>query len=59
MFIFIVECLVMLKRYEEALEIVRDTEELWPLAPDFTFWKGEIYFYKNVIVMQKKFIKIF
>lgn len=41
---FIVECLVELKRYEEALNIVRDTEELWPSAPDFTFWRGDIYF---------------
>ncbi|EOQ16898.1 tetratricopeptide repeat-containing glycosyltransferase family 2 protein [Bacillus cereus] len=41
---FIVECLVELKRYEEALNIVRDTESLWPASPDFTFWKGDIYF---------------
>ncbi|QQU33933.1 glycosyltransferase [Bacillus cereus] len=58
---YIIECLVMLKRFEEALEIVGDTEELWPLAPDFTFWKGEIYFlqkryddakeiYQNILV---------
>lgn len=38
----------MLKRYEEALEIVRDTEELWPLAPDFTFWKGKFIFTKTL-----------
>ncbi|KOS29115.1 hypothetical protein ADK17_09920, partial [Bacillus anthracis] len=54
---FIVECLVKLKRYEEALEIVRDTEELWPLAPDsLHFGKGKFIFYKNDIVMKKKFI---
>ncbi|MRQ97223.1 tetratricopeptide repeat protein [Bacillus anthracis] len=59
----------MLKRYEEALEIVRDTEELWPLAPDFTFWKGEIYFlqkrysdakeiYQNILVNSEMYTDI-
>lgn len=40
-FIFMVECLVKLKCYEEALDIVRDTESLWPDSLDFT---GDFYF---------------
>ncbi|AOY15212.1 glycosyl transferase family 2 [Bacillus sp. ABP14] len=43
------ECLTELKRYEEALKIIKDTETLWPSAPDFTFAKGDIYF------LQKRF----
>lgn len=39
-----VECLVKLKCYEEALDIVRDTESLWPDSLDFT---GDFYFYKK------------
>ncbi|MHA4308021.1 tetratricopeptide repeat-containing glycosyltransferase family 2 protein [Bacillus cereus] len=46
---FIIECLTELKRYEEALKIIKDTETLWPSAPDFTFAKGDIYF------LQKRF----
>ncbi|EMA6341843.1 glycosyltransferase [Bacillus cytotoxicus] len=41
---FIVEMLVELKRYEEAIVIINDAEEILPTAPDFPFWKGEIYF---------------
>lgn len=41
---YIVESLVILKRYEEALKIICDVEELWPMVPDFVFWRGEIYF---------------
>ncbi|KUF34684.1 glycosyl transferase family 2 [Bacillus sp. G3(2015)] len=36
-----------MKRYEEALKIIKDTETLWPSAPDFTFSKGDIYFLQN------------
>ncbi|MGI2750020.1 tetratricopeptide repeat-containing glycosyltransferase family 2 protein [Bacillus cytotoxicus] len=41
---FIVEMLVELKRYEEAIVIINDAEEVFSTAPDFPFWKGEIYF---------------
>lgn len=41
---FIIESLIELKRYEEALEIIKDAEEVFPTAPDFPFWKAEIYF---------------
>lgn len=44
---FIIESLTELKRYEEALKIIKDTETLWPSAPDFTFSKGDIYFLQN------------
>ncbi|GAB6555781.1 tetratricopeptide repeat-containing glycosyltransferase family 2 protein [Bacillus mobilis] len=44
---FIIEGLVEFKRYEEALEIIHDVEVLWPKAPDFIFWKGDIYFLQN------------
>ncbi|WP_448163015.1 tetratricopeptide repeat-containing glycosyltransferase family 2 protein [Bacillus mobilis] len=44
---YIVECLVALKRYEEALAIVLDAEKLWPLAPDFIYWRGEIYLFQK------------
>ena len=44
---YIVECLVVLQRYEEALAIVLDAEKLWPLAPDFIYWRGEIYLFQK------------
>lgn len=40
---YIVESLVELKRNKEALEIIEDAERIFPNAPDFPFWKGEIY----------------
>ncbi|MCP9277969.1 tetratricopeptide repeat-containing glycosyltransferase family 2 protein [Bacillus wiedmannii] len=40
---FIIESLAKLKRYEEALKIVQDAEALWPTAPDFPCFKGDIY----------------
>ncbi|KFL68636.1 hypothetical protein DJ43_922 [Bacillus anthracis] len=51
-----VECLVKLKCYEEALDIVRDTESLWPDSLDFT---GDFYFYKNDMMMREKRMKVF
>ena len=41
---YIIESLVELKRYDEALVIVKDAEKVLPDAPDFPFWKAEIYF---------------
>ncbi|MGG0706024.1 tetratricopeptide repeat-containing glycosyltransferase family 2 protein [Bacillus paramobilis] len=41
---YIIESLVELKRYEDALKIVKDTETLWPASPDFICWKGDIYY---------------
>ncbi|MEM5687391.1 tetratricopeptide repeat protein [Bacillus cereus] len=66
---FIVEILVGLKRYEEALNIIKDAESIWPAAPDFVFWKGDIYFlqgqyddakeiYKSIISNQTTYSEI-
>ncbi|MGG3399711.1 glycosyltransferase [Bacillus cereus group sp. BfR-BA-01446] len=44
---FIVECLVELSQYEEALDIIRNAEAVWSLAPDLICWKGDIYFLQN------------
>lgn len=44
---FMVESLVKLKRYEDALTIIKDAEEIFPTAPDFPFLKGEVYFKQN------------
>lgn len=63
---FIVESLAVLKRYEEALTIINDAEEVFPAAPDFPFWRGEIYFaqkrfddakevYTNIIMNRDKY----
>ncbi|PIE95996.1 glycosyl transferase [Bacillus fungorum] len=41
---FIIESLVELKRYDKALVIIKDAEKVLPTAPDFPFWKAEIYF---------------
>ncbi|MES5954326.1 glycosyltransferase [Bacillus fungorum] len=41
---FIIEILVELKRYDKALVIIKDAEKVLPTAPDFPFWKAEIYF---------------
>ncbi|MEH6892383.1 glycosyltransferase [Bacillus sp. JJ864] len=46
---FIIESLMELKRYEDALKIVEDAEIMWPSAPDFIFSKGDIY------LLQKRF----
>ncbi|KEK20647.1 hypothetical protein BAMA_14655 [Bacillus manliponensis] len=61
-----VESLVVLKRYEEALNLIVDAEKIFPSAPDFPFWKGEIYFtqkrfddakevYMNIINQRDKY----
>ncbi|KXY88426.1 MULTISPECIES: glycosyltransferase family 2 protein [Bacillus cereus group] len=44
---FIIESLVGLKRYDDALKIIQDTETIWPAAPDFMCWKGDIYCLQN------------
>lgn len=44
---FIIESLVELKRYDEALKIIKDAEKAFPNAPDFPFWKGEAYVKQN------------
>lgn len=44
---YMVESLVKLKRYEDALTIIKDAEEIFPTAPDFPFLKGEVYFKQN------------
>jgi tetratricopeptide (TPR) repeat protein len=38
-----IECLIELNRYNEALEIIRDAEYIYANAADFLFLKGEIY----------------
>ncbi|WP_369900231.1 glycosyltransferase [Bacillus manliponensis] len=44
---FIIESLVELKRYEDALTIINDAEELFANTPDFPFWRGETYLKQN------------
>lgn len=39
----IVECLIELKRFDDALKTINDAEYLYAYAADFTFLKGEIY----------------
>ncbi|MBG9544725.1 hypothetical protein ABE29_18765 [Cytobacillus firmus] len=39
----IVECLISLKRYDNALEVIKDAEVVYSNSADFTFFKGEIY----------------
>ncbi|MGD6892122.1 tetratricopeptide repeat-containing glycosyltransferase family 2 protein [Bacillus mobilis] len=44
---FIVESLVELSQYEKALDIIRNAEAVWSLAPDLICWQGDIYFLQN------------
>jgi glycosyltransferase involved in cell wall biosynthesis len=39
----IIECLMLLSRYDEALSVIRETEHIYSNVADFSFLKGEIY----------------
>ncbi|GGE81810.1 glycosyltransferase [Priestia taiwanensis] len=39
----IVNCLIRLQRYNEALNVIKDAESLYSTAPDFLYLKGTIY----------------
>lgn len=44
---FIIESLVALKRYDDALKIIQDATTVWPEAVDFMCWKGDVYFFQK------------
>lgn len=43
----IVNCLIRLERYPEALMVIGDAEEIWSSAPDFPGFRGDIYIRLN------------
>lgn len=43
----IVECLIGLERYIEALNVIRDAEKVYVNSPDFIYLEGLINFYQN------------
>ncbi|MCA1320519.1 glycosyltransferase [Bacillus tianshenii] len=45
--ISIIECLISLSRYEEALEVVKDAKNLYINSPDFLYLEGLIHFYEK------------
>jgi len=40
----IIICLINLKRYNDALNIIKDAENMYTNSPEFPYLKGEIYF---------------
>lgn len=45
----IIFCLMQLKRYNEALEVIRDAETIYSTSPEFPFLKGEIFYLRGQI----------
>ncbi|MCK6206016.1 glycosyltransferase [Bacillus infantis] len=45
--ISIVQCLIALERFTEALYVVKDATKIYVNSPDFVYLEGLIYFYKN------------
>ncbi|WP_102028708.1 tetratricopeptide repeat-containing glycosyltransferase family 2 protein [Salirhabdus sp. Marseille-P4669] len=43
----IILCLVHLKRYNDALNVIRDAEQIYETAPEFPYLKGEVYFLRG------------
>lgn len=43
----IVNCLIKLKRYQDALSVIGDAENLYAKSPDFKCLRGSIYFMQN------------
>jgi glycosyltransferase involved in cell wall biosynthesis len=43
----IVNCLIKLERFNNALEIISDAEKIWPTTIDFKCLKANIYFMQN------------
>lgn len=43
----IVECLIGLERYEEALKVSKDAQGFYIKSPDFHYFEGLIYFYQK------------
>lgn len=39
----IIECLIILKRYDDALNVIKDAEKIYNQTADFTYLKGDIY----------------
>ncbi|MCI3921325.1 methyltransferase domain-containing protein [Paenibacillus sp. TRM 82003] len=56
----IVQSLIQLDRFVEAMDIIRDAEELYPNYPDFTYCKGVVYLSEKRFEDAKKtFLYIF
>lgn len=54
----LVTCLINLKRNQEALQVLIDAERVFPLYPDFSYLKGQIFFVqKRYVEAKKTFIK--
>ncbi|WP_246942738.1 TPR domain-containing glycosyltransferase [Bacillus pinisoli] len=45
----IIICLINLKRYNDALNVIRDAESIYPNSPDLPYLKGEIFFQKGQV----------
>ncbi|MDE8675399.1 tetratricopeptide repeat-containing glycosyltransferase family 2 protein [Priestia aryabhattai] len=43
----VVNCLIRLKRYDEALNVIHDAEQIWSTTVDFKCLKANIYFIQN------------
>jgi len=45
----IINCLIQLKRYQDALNVIKDAEEIYVQSPDLKCLKGNIYLLQNRI----------
>jgi glycosyltransferase involved in cell wall biosynthesis len=43
----IVFCLINLKRYNDALNVIHDAQNVYPASPEFPFLKGEIFYQRG------------
>ncbi|MCM3238364.1 glycosyltransferase family 2 protein [Heyndrickxia oleronia] len=43
----IIICLINLKRYNDALNVIEDAENIYENSPEFPYFKGEIYFLRG------------
>jgi glycosyltransferase involved in cell wall biosynthesis len=43
----IVFCLINLKRFNDALNVINDAQNVYPASPEFPYLKGEIYFQRG------------
>nr|WP_285852341.1 glycosyltransferase family 2 protein [Robertmurraya korlensis] len=50
----IVICLMQLKRYNEALNVIRDAESIYQTSPEFPFLRGEIFYLRGQLDDAKK-----
>ncbi|MGM7683391.1 glycosyltransferase [Cytobacillus sp. Hm23] len=43
----IIVCLINLKRYNAALDVINDSEQIYPTSPELLYLKGDIFFHRG------------